>query len=248
MHRSALALASLAVATTACLAVLYALREPPARDAVPAPAAVGKAVSRSSDEAAVGAPPPPGAADAALEPSATDRLAEAAAAGEAEEEALRDALLGIDGAEGLALEARLARWQDALAAARATAPDAPIFGFPTMLAELFLRMDSVQRELAAMNPNDRAAELARIRKQLGFDDAGIARFAERDERNESRWQSGREYMQDRARLEATFEGDALEAELSALRRDRFGDQAPTIEREERAGFYRFERPRIYGRN
>ena len=69
-----------------------------------------------------------------------------------------------------------------------------------------------------------------------------------DERHEARWQNGRAYMQERARLAATFEGDALAAELHALREEYFGAEAPTIEAEERGDFFRFERPRIYGRN
>jgi hypothetical protein len=72
------------------------------------------------------------------------------------------------------------------------------FEHPGMLAEVFLRMESVQRE--------------------------------------------------RARLEATFESDALEGELRALREEHFADEAPTIEAEGRDGFFRFDRPRVYGRN
>lgn len=55
-------------------------------------------------------------------------------------------------------------------------------------------------------------------------------------------------MQERTRLTSTFEGDALEAELRALREEYFAHEAPTIEAEERDGFFRFEGPRVYGRN
>ena len=37
-------------------------------------------------------------------------------------------------------------------------------------------------------------------------------------------------------------------ELRHLRARYFADEAPTIEREEGGGFFRFERPRVYGRN
>lgn len=244
MRRATLGIASLGVATATCLAVVIALREPPARDAVPAPAAV----SPESAAATEGAEAPGVAAAPPVAPGAKQREAEAALAAEAEEEALRDALSSIDAADDVPLAGRLDRWQQALDAARDTAPYAPIFEFPTMLVELFLRMDSVQRELAALGPKDRAAELARIRRELGFDDDQITRAAQLDDRRESRWQNGLAYMEERARLVATFEGDALDTELRELRRDRFGFEAPTIEREERDGFYRYERPRIYGRN
>jgi hypothetical protein len=69
-----------------------------------------------------------------------------------------------------------------------------------------------------------------------------------DERREARWQNGLAYLQERARLEASFEGEALEGELRALREEYFAHEAPTIEAEERDGFFRFERPRVYGRN
>jgi hypothetical protein len=242
VKRAALGIASLGVATAACLAVVYALREPPARDAVPAPAAVGPAIEEPRVEEPGGAPAPPAA------PSEAEFLGEVVQASEAQEQALRDALLRIEGAEDLALAARLERWQEALRAARAAAPGAPIFEFPTMLAELFLRMDAVQSELAALSPSARAGELANIRRELGFDDDAIARMAALDERREGRWQNGLAYMQERERLMSTFEGGALETELRALREERFAHEARTIEAEEREGFYRFERPRIYGRN
>jgi hypothetical protein len=109
-------------------------------------------------------------------------------------------------------------------------------------------MQGVQRELAAQSPAARSEELARIRRELGFDEAQIARLQELDDRREARWQNGLQYMEERARIAATFEGDALEQELAHLRTQYFEHEAPTIEAEERDGFYRFERPRVYGRN
>jgi len=55
-------------------------------------------------------------------------------------------------------------------------------------------------------------------------------------------------MRERSRLEATFAGEPLDAELAHLRETTFGPEAPTIEREEADGFFRYERPRVYGRN
>ena len=146
------------------------------------------------------------------------------------------------------LEARLDRYREALEAARQTAPAAPILQNPGMLAEVFLRMDGVQRELAALGPTARSRELAHIRRELGFDEQAVARMEALDERREARWQNGLAYMQERGRLAGSFAGDALEAELRALRDEYFDHEAPTIEAEERDGFFRFERPRIYGRN
>jgi len=69
-----------------------------------------------------------------------------------------------------------------------------------------------------------------------------------DERRDARWQNGLAYMDERARVSATFEGNALDDELHALRERYLAGEAPTIEAEERGGFFRFARPRIYGRN
>ena len=42
--------------------------------------------------------------------------------------------------------------------------------------------------------------------------------------------------------------DARQSRINALRRQYFGSNAVTIAREEAQGFFRFERPRLYGRN
>ena len=70
-----------------------------------------------------------------------------------------------------------------------------------------------------------------------------------DERREARWQNGLAYMQERARLASTFEGDALESRAArAARGATSPTRPPRSRREERDGFFRFERPRVYGRN
>jgi hypothetical protein len=242
MNRTQLALASAATAAAACVAVTIALRgEPPGEPAhSAAPAA----------EAAAALAPVASASPAQNEAS-PDRariLAENALAADAAEEALRNALLAAARDESLPLAAKLDRYRAAVATGRESMPAAPIWGYPGMLVELFVREDAVQRDLASLAPAARAGELAEIRRALGFDDEGIARAAALDERREARWQKGLGYMEERARLAASFEGEALEAELRALREEVFAHEAVTIEREEREGFFRFERPRIYGRN
>jgi hypothetical protein len=237
MRRAVLWLSSIGVATAACLAVLSLLRGPPGA----APASEAAPVVEPAPEEPVAAAPPPAA------PSGARRLEDAARAAEAEEQALRDAILGVAADETLALGARLERYRAAVAAAQERAPSAPL-DHPGMLTEAFLRSDAVQRDLAAMSPAERARELAHVRRTLGFAEDEIARMEEIDAWRESRWRNGLAYMAERARVTSTFEGDALVEELHALRSEYFGHEAPTIEAEERSGFYRFERPRVYGRN
>jgi hypothetical protein len=176
-------------------------------------------------------------------------LSDLARASEAQEQALRDAILRIGEDESLTLDARLLRYREAVSAARAEAPGSgETFAHPGMLAEAFLRMESVQRELTALGPAARSRELANIRRELGYPEEEIARMEQVDERREARWQNGLAYMQERARIETSFEGDALEGELRALREEHFADEAATIAAEERDGFFRFQRPRVHGRN
>ena len=242
MRRATLGLGSLAAAAVACAATWYALREPPVTARVPAPELV--AAARGGAAVAVA----PESAPAQREGDGMCTLEQAARDAEAEEQALRDAILRVGEQEGLSLDARLARYQEAVEAARGGAPRSAVFENPSMLTEAFLRMEGVQRELAAQSPAARQEELARIRRELGFDEEQTARMQELDDWREARWQNGLLYMQERARIAATFEGSALEQELAHLRTRHFANEAPTIEREEQGGFFRFERPRVYGRN
>ena len=186
---------------------------------------------------------PPAAA-----PDDAQRIQEAARAAEAQEQALRDAILAIGEDDTVTLDARLERYRQAVETARDGAPNAALFATPSMLTEAFLRMPGVQRELAALGPGARSEEIAHIRRELGFAEDQIARMQELDAWREARWQHGRQYMEERARIRATFEGDALADELAHLRERYFAQEAPTLEREEADGFFRFERPRVYGRN
>lgn len=251
MHRAKLALASLALVTAACLTVLCVLREPPAPG--PWPGSEPAAIEPARGEPVATAPPPlperiAAAPSAGAPGDGADFVAEVARAAEAQEQALRDAILAIGQAPSFPLDARLERYQEAVQAARDQAPDAPILESRSLLAEVFLRMEAVQRELAAMSPAARSRTLVHIRRELGFDEEEVARMEEIDDRREARWQNGLAYMQERARVASSFEGDALEAELGGLREEFFAHEAPTIAAEERDGFFRFERPRIYGRN
>jgi len=240
MNRITLLIASGAVGAASCLAVMVALRGP----AGPEPVLVSdaSAPAPAAPEPIAQGPPP-----RASEPDA-DFVREVARAEEAREQALRDAILAIGEEPGLTVDARLERLREAVEAARGENEAAAAFVTPSMLAEVFLRMDGVQQELVAMSPGERAGELAHIRRELGYDEAEIARMEAIDERREARWQNGLAYMKERERIAASFEGDALEAELHALRAEYFAHEAQTIEAEERSGFFRFERPRIYGRN
>jgi hypothetical protein len=240
MHRAALPIAWFAAAAAACGITLLWLREPANPPRAEPPAAAEPA--RPAAMPAASEPAPAATPDPAQQLSALAREAEAG------EEALREAILRIGDDDSVTLDARLERFREAIEAARTRAPDTALALTPSASAEIFLRMPGVQRELAALGPGARGREIAFIRRELGFAEPEIARMEQIDARREARWQNGLTYMEERARVSASFAGSALDEELSALRERYFAHEAATIAAEERDGFFRFARPRVYGRN
>ncbi len=109
-------------------------------------------------------------------------------------------------------------------------------------------MDSVQQQLASLPADKRQQTINALRRQIGYSEETVRQLAEEDQRREEKWQKGRAYMAERRALENRLNGDQLEAALTDLRQEHFGFSAPTIEREEDEGFFRFERERRYGLN
>ncbi|MPY23819.1 hypothetical protein [Shewanella sp. YLB-07] len=137
-----------------------------------------------------------------------------------------------------------------------------------MIADIFFRFGSVQRDLAAMDVQDRQAQIDNIRRDLLYDEDQIAYLADQDQIKEENWQTGYAYMTERKAMMATLTGpqldlelesktelatdvnqqQALQTALSSLREKYFEQDSSTISKEEQNGFYRYTRPRIYGRN
>ncbi len=106
--------------------------------------------------------------------------------------------------------------------------------------------EAVQEDLADLEPEDRNLALRQIRSALGMDEAALERWDDLDRRRDARWTAGETYMERRKEVQSSCTGDC-EAELQALRRELFGEEADIIAREEAGGFFRFERERRYGR-
>jgi hypothetical protein len=83
---------------------------------------------------------------------------------------------------------------------------------------------------------------------MGSSEEQVERMAARDADNERRWQVGYQYMEKRDEAVKLYQGAELEERLDALRQQYFGNEANTIALEEKDNFFRFKRPRIYGRN
>lgn len=233
----ALAAGAVMLASFALVSQLFARNEP-GETAAPAAAAPGA-------PEAVAPPPPAGtptAADAGLS------WEDAARAAEQREQVMRDRILALSGSDDTTIDYKLDRYLQALRETFEGTAQAHVLEDRSMLTEAFLRMESVQRDLASLSPGARRQELARIRREMGFSEDQVAELAEMDDHREARWQRGLAYMEERRRILDTFDGEAREAELRALRERVFAHEAKTIALEEEQGFFRYERPRIYGRN
>ncbi|MCP4745751.1 MAG: hypothetical protein GY874_06360 [Desulfobacteraceae bacterium] len=113
----------------------------------------------------------------------------------------------------------------------------------------FITMDSVQEDFSQMTHEERAAALRNIRRLMGYSEQYLDNLSERDTYKENRWQNGLKYMKERETILNDNLNDTVRNEyLDKLRKRYFGHERPTIEAEENAGFFRYERRRVYGRN
>ncbi len=118
-----------------------------------------------------------------------------------------------------------------------------------VMAQVFFGFDAVQKDLAKLAPDQRQLQINEIRRSLGFTEEQITHQAEADLEREKRWQNGYAYMKERARVEKRYKGEQLIAELDKLREKFFAHEAVTIKKEEEElAFFRYKRPRYYGRN
>jgi len=250
MSRHVLGLASAATMVLTCVLVTWVMGawRP---DGSPAPS--GSWLPQTAARAPVEAPPPSlgspvGGAGASDDPPSRETFEAAARAAALAEEAARADLTAAAASVDEPLEVRVDLYLQALRDALAASGAESMLEHRSVWTEHFVRMEVVQEELAAASPDARRRALAQIRRRMGYDEPQVARMEELDATREARWAVGLEYMEERRRLESTFEGAVLEDELRRLRERTFGPAAKTIEREEASGFHRFERPRIYGRN
>ncbi|MGB4268438.1 MAG: hypothetical protein WBK20_04575 [Spirochaetota bacterium] len=114
------------------------------------------------------------------------------------------------------------------------------------LMNSFLEVESVQKDLENMTPQERKESLKEVRKAMGLDSAALQRWEELDTVRDQRWDAGMQYMQQRAELEKKYKGEELQKQLDSLRIKYFGDEAETIKAEEESGYFRFKEQRRYG--
>ena len=167
---------------------------------------------------------------------------------DSEIEEMRDTIDILKEAYHIPLEDKLHVFANAIKETDQDSTDFMIQNKKYALAAAFLNMDSVQVELAQMNPAERSEVLRRIRKSMGIDDQEVERLDKIDAQRDLQWQTGMAYMTEREQLTRQYQGAELEEQLQTLRQKHFMDQAATIAAEESADFFRFKRRRVYGRN
>lgn len=112
----------------------------------------------------------------------------------------------------------------------------------------FLTVESVQNDLHALPEPERREHLRQLRSAVGMDEAALGRWDELDAVRAERWRTGKQYLQERARLQATLQGDALETGIQQLQQRMFGEEAEIIRNEEISGYFRYEGAQQLGVN
>jgi hypothetical protein len=174
--------------------------------------------------------------------------AEAIWAAELRNQALADTLSALDARADASLTDKLSAYKQRLNELHGDKAQAYLARHQQELMNRFLDLSSVQRDLSQLTPQARSEHLRTIRRELGLDEEALKRWDSLDQTRDARWDAGARYMAERTALAKELSGEALEARLQEVRARYFGTEADIIAQEESTGFFRFERPRVWGRN
>lgn len=155
----------------------------------------------------------------------------------------------INESQDTTMDEKLQIYKDNLEETYKGTPEQYFLDQKPILAKIFFSIDSVQNELKEMSPEQRQLAINKIRKEMGFNEKMVQDMEEIDAENNKRWDVGLKYMEERRKIVEIYQGEQQKEQLQALREKFFQDEAQTIQaEEENDGFFRFERPRYYGRN
>ena len=169
-------------------------------------------------------------------------------ASDARKAKVKDTLAILNKSDNTTIDEKIEVFQGALHDAYKGSPEEFILVQNDLMAKVFFSVESVQDELKKMTSEQRQWEMNNIRRKMGFTEEQIEEIGKRDADREQRWGNGLNYMQERENIVKEFAGQEREERLRALREQYFKDEAKSIELEEKDDFFRFKRPRIYGRN
>jgi hypothetical protein len=181
-------------------------------------------------------------------PDAKEIWVDEVLATDARKSKMLDVLDFINEAPDTTVEEKLGIYQDVLQEIYEGSPEEYFLTQKPILAKVFFSIDSVQNELKQMSPDQRQMAINKIRREMGFAQQHVEEMEKRDAERNQRWDVGLKYMEAREKVVSELEGPAPEEKLKALREEYFKDEAKTIELEEADDFFRYERPRYYGRN
>jgi hypothetical protein len=116
------------------------------------------------------------------------------------------------------------------------------------LLDTFLGLESIQSDFKVMQPPEKRQSLKTIRKAFGMSEAELIRWEALDRVRDERWAKGLAYVKERQRIAGYAQDSSKERMLDELRMKYFGPEAEIIANEERAGFFRFDVKRVYGKN
>lgn len=154
----------------------------------------------------------------------------------------------LDEAEDLTIYEKLDIYRDTLRDAYEGSSEAFVLQNIDLQAKVFFGIDSVQNELKQLDPEQRQWEINKIRTEMGFTQAQVEKMEEMDDYRNRRWENGLAYIAEREIVMQEADGPEREDRLKELRVKYFKHEAKTIELEEKDGFFRYNRPRVYGRN
>jgi len=156
----------------------------------------------------------------------------------------------LDSAHDLPIDERLLLLQQAFEQGYGQSMEGLIYDTTGVMSQVFFRFESVQQDLRELSNEERQEKINDIRRQIGYDESQIAKMADADQKKEERWSNGYAYMEERNALIAEAKDDAMLMDrVISLRQKYFGNEARTIGKEEdELGFFRYERPRVYGWN
>ncbi|MFY1830385.1 hypothetical protein ACN47A_31015 [Myxococcus fulvus] len=169
-------------------------------------------------------------------------------AAELKNQAIGDTLRSLDSLQGKSVEEKLSTFKQRLQEVHGEQLGAVLERHQQELMNRFLDVSSVQTDLGAMSAEERSRNLRAIRREMGLDDEALKRWDTLDQSRDARWDAGLKYMAERQALAKELSGEVLEARLTEIRARYFGAEAESIGQEEASGFFRFERPRRWGRN
>ncbi|MCP5324845.1 MAG: hypothetical protein H7A09_00750 [Oceanospirillaceae bacterium] len=160
---------------------------------------------------------------------------------------LQNTITQLNTQADISLEQRLVTLNNQFALA-AESSQMPAEAYRSSLASVYFGLDTVQGELGKMDAEQRQATIHNLRKNMGYNEAQLKSMDAQDKEREERWAVGYQYMAAKEKLSSIYQGAELEQKIADLQREYFKREAKTISMEEADGFYRFERPRYYGRN